>query len=59
MILKKSCLPQVLVDLNMAAAKILQNTHPEKIIIKEAVETIRRFMSEQSTYYIYICFKFH
>jgi transcription termination factor NusB len=34
----------------MAAAKILQNTHPEKIIIKEAVETIRRFISDQSTY---------
>jgi hypothetical protein len=34
----------------MAAAKILQNTHPEKIIIKEVVETIRRFISDQSTY---------
>jgi E3 ubiquitin-protein ligase SHPRH len=41
---------QVLVDLNVAAAKILQNTHPEKIIIKEAVETIRRFISDQSAY---------
>ena len=40
----------------MAAAKILQNSHPGKIIIKEAVETIRRFISDQSTYnniYIY------
>ena len=35
----------------MAAAKIPQNTHPEKIIIKEAVENIRRFISDQSTYY--------
>lgn len=45
---------QVLVDLNMAAAKITQNTHPEKIIIKEAVESIRRFISNQSTYNKYI-----
>jgi E3 ubiquitin-protein ligase SHPRH len=44
------CLLQVLVDLNMAAAKIPQNTHPEKIIIKEAVENIRRFISDQSMY---------
>ena len=41
---------QILVDLNVAAAKILQDTHPEKIIIKQAVEGIRSFMSAQSTY---------
>ena len=54
--IKKLRLLQILVDLNIAAAKIQQNTHPEKIIIKEAVETIRRFMSEQSMYkqYIYL-----
>jgi E3 ubiquitin-protein ligase SHPRH len=49
---------QILVDLNMAAAKILQNTHPEKIIIKEAVEAIRRFISDQSTYSNMYLFQF-
>ncbi|KAJ3508855.1 hypothetical protein NLJ89_g5529 [Agrocybe chaxingu] len=46
--LRGRAIKSVLVDLTAVAAKILPDTHPERILVKDAIEKIRRYMSEQN-----------
>ncbi|CAA7263986.1 unnamed protein product [Cyclocybe aegerita] len=46
--LHERAIKSVLVDLTAVAAKILPDTHPERILVKDAIEKTRRYMSEQN-----------
>ncbi|KAH9476541.1 putative ATP-dependent helicase [Psilocybe cubensis] len=39
----------ILIDLNGVAVKILQENNPEKVIVREAIDKLRRFISEQNS----------
>ncbi|KAF8153782.1 SNF2 family N-terminal domain-containing protein [Crassisporium funariophilum] len=47
--LQGRAIKSILVDLNAASARILQKSTPEKIILLDAVEIIRRLISDQNT----------